>query len=46
MRLKIISKILEEYGETISKKQYYFAKLAKRTTIKAAVFELALKNIK
>ena len=43
---EVLAKVLEEYGETISKEAILLAKHAKRTTIKAADIELALKNIK
>jgi histone H3/H4 len=39
-----LAKVLEDYGEEISKQAYTLAKHAKRTTVKAADIQLALKN--
>jgi histone H3/H4 len=39
-----LAKVLEDYGEEISKQGYTLAKYAKRTTVKAADIQLALKN--
>ncbi len=41
-----LAKVLEEYGETISKQAILLAKHAKRATVKASDIELALKEIK
>jgi histone H3/H4 len=39
-----LAEVLEDYGEEISKQAYTLAKHAKRTTVKAADIQLALKN--
>ena len=40
-----LAKVLEEYGEDISKQAYILAKHAKRTTVKAVDIELAVKEV-
>ncbi len=43
---EVLAKVLEEYGEMVSKQAVLFAKHAKRATVKASDIELALKEIK
>lgn len=43
---EVLAKVLEEYGETISKQAVVLTKHAKRATVKASDIELALTEIK